>query len=322
MTGAWWYVAIALAAAALAAAWPLTAALPPSQATTARVSAALLAALICAAAPRLPRLRAGVWLILAAACGGVAVVLLLAHFEATNACVAEYDGQPRIVGRDYTSDAGPYVAANPGLSASDRLLDAGGVAERVWTMESIQRCRFWVSWGGLLVVPLFAAGAASLVAGAGWRQLRAARPRTGPERPQATTAPRYDAFLSYRHTEPDRQLAFEILEFLERHGMRVAIDVRDFAANEHFISEMERCIKESRFVLCVITAQYVESAHTSEEAIISKTLDLAERRRRLVPLIVEPVELPLWLHGLVGIDFTPTARVDPFERLTGLLKAG
>jgi len=75
-------------------------------------------------------------------------------------------------------------------------------------------------------------------------------------------------------------------------------------------------------VLCVITSQYVQSDHTSEEAIISKTLDLAERRRRLVPLIFERVELPVWLHGLVGIDFAATPIVDPRERLVQLLDRG
>ena len=84
----------------------------------------------------------------------------------------------------------------------------------------------------------------------------------------------------------------------------MAIDFRDFAPNQHFLSEMERCIKESRFVLCVVTSQYLDSDHCVEEAIISKTLDMADRRKRLVPLIFERVELPVWLHGLVGIDFT------------------
>ena len=111
-----------------------------------------------------------------------------------------------------------------------------------------------------------------------------------------------------------------MLESLEGRGLRVAIDFRDFAPNEHFLSEMERCIKESRFVLCVVTAHYLDSEHTSEEAIISKTLDMAERRKRLVPLIFERVELPVWLHGLVGIDFTATAKVDPLERLLALLR--
>ena len=109
-------------------------------------------------------------------------------------------------------------------------------------------------------------------------------------------------------TTPDRRL-------------RVAVDFRDFAANQHFLSEMERCIKESRFVLCVITAHYLQNDHTSEEAIISKTLDMAERRKRLVPLIFQRVDLPVWLHGLVGIDFTESAAIDPFERLCDLLDA-
>ena len=66
--------------------------------------------------------------------------------------------------------------------------------------------------------------------------------------------------------------------------------------------------------------RYVDSDHCSEEAIISKTLDLADRRKRLVPLVFERVELPIWLHGLVGIDFTPPVGVDPIERLLALMK--
>ena len=38
-----------------------------------------------------------------------------------------------------------------------------------------------------------------------------------------------------------------------------------------------------------------------------------------MPLIFERVELPVWLHGLVGIDFTESAQVDPYERLMNLL---
>jgi hypothetical protein len=84
---------------------------------------------------------------------------------------------------------------------------------------------------------------------------------------------------------------------------------------------MERCIRESRYVLCVITSRYVESDHCLEEAVLSKTLDLAERRKRVVPLIFERVELPVWLHGIVGIDFTGNGATDAFERLKALLQA-
>jgi hypothetical protein len=49
---------------------------------------------------------------------------------------------------------------------------------------------------------------------------------------------------------------------------------------------------------------------------------MSERTKRLVPLIFERVQLPVWLHGLVGIDFTEAARVDPTERLLALVQRG
>ena len=176
-----------------------------------------------------------------------------------------------------------------------------------------------MSWGGTATIPLFAVSVAALLPRGRHRFL--SRPAITPPavgRTQAGT-PVYDAFISYRHTEPDKSHAIDLLESLERRGLRVAIDFRDFAANEHFLSEMERCIKESRYVLCVITSHYLASDHTSEEAIISKTLDMADRRKRLVPLVFERVDLPVWLHGLVGIDFTESASVEPTERLLGLV---
>jgi hypothetical protein len=70
----------------------------------------------------------------------------------------------------------------------------------------------------------------------------------------------------------------------------------------------------------VITAAYVDSDHCFEEGIMSKTLDLGDRKKRLVPLLFERVTLPLWLHGLVGIDSSESADVDPSQRLLALLK--
>jgi hypothetical protein len=40
----------------------------------------------------------------------------------------------------------------------------------------------------------------------------------------------------------------------------------------------------------------------------------------MIPLLIEAVELPVWLRGAVGIDFTrEDGVVDPFERLTRAL---
>jgi hypothetical protein len=321
MRPAWWHALVALTAAVVAAFWPLTPALSSGDTLQARVGAALIAAIACGLLATTRGGRPGSWIGLSIGSAAAGVVLLILHFNAVAGCVADYDGRPVVIGREYAADAASYIRANPSLAASDRLLDAGGVPERIWSAASIRSCRLWVSWGATAAIPLFAISVAALAARGRHRFLP--RPRRIAPASVAVSGrtPVYDAFISYRHSEPDKTYAVDVLESLERRGLRVAIDFRDFAANEHFLSEMERCIKESRYVLCVITAQYLASDHTSEEAIISKTLDMADQRKRLVPLVFERVELPVWLHGLVGIDFTEHASVEPTERLLDLVTA-
>ncbi|HEY7498042.1 MAG TPA: toll/interleukin-1 receptor domain-containing protein [Vicinamibacterales bacterium] len=319
MTPAVRFVVLGIAACAAAALWPITPAVPSSDVLLVRVSSAVMSAAACAilGAPS-KALKPAHATALSAASSLAGVALLWWHFNAMVGCVADYNGRALVIGREFTKEAAAgYVRDNPGLSPADRLLDAGGDPARIWTIESIRTCRFLVTWGGPASVVLFTIGVGALVA-RGRRQIAPPPMVVKPVTLSSGTSV-YDAFLSYRHSEPDRSHALEILESLEARGLRVAIDVRDFAPNEHFLSEMERCIKQSRFVLCVVTSQYLKSDHTSEEAIISKTLDMAERRKRLVPLIFEPVEVPVWLHGLVGIDFTPEATVEPLARLVGLL---
>jgi hypothetical protein len=176
--------------------------------------------------------------------------------------------------------------------------------------------------GGLLAVPFFVASLCAILSRRGYRVSTSTAVTKGRAAPGQGQAPVYDVFISYRHTEPDRTHAVETLEALESRGLRVAIDFRDFSPNAHFLTEMERCIRGSRFVLCVVTPRYLASGNTSEEALISKTLDLADRKMRLVPLFFEAVEVPTWLYGLVGIDFTETAAVDPQARLLDLVSRG
>ena len=155
MSPAWWYALVALTAIVVAAVWPLTPALPSGDALQARLGAAVVAAIACAllaaSAGRPP-----FWIVCRSASAAAGVVLLVAHFNALAACVAEYDGRSVVIGREYSADAASYVAANPGLAPSDRLLDAGGVPERIWSADTIRSCRLWVSWGGTATIPLFA----------------------------------------------------------------------------------------------------------------------------------------------------------------------
>ena len=312
------------AAIALAVAWPLTPALSPLDRSLARLACALLASIGCIAVALLRRgRRPAVYASVALVAGALAVATLFFHFNATTHCLAVYDGQPTIIGREFTAEGLTYVRDNPGLPVSDLLLDTGGRVDAIWTTASIARCRFWVGWGGLLAIPLLAISVSSLIARRGSTLDLAAAGRrragatSGPDLPATADSPAYDAFISYRRL--DRERAEALAEAIEARGFKVAIDFRDFRPNEPIISEMERCIVESRFVLCVITAHYAASGFTNEEALMTKLLDLKDGRNRIVPLLFEQAARPAWIAGLVGIDFTASAQIDPFEKLIVLL---
>ena len=83
-----------------------------------------------------------------------------------------------------------------------------------------------------------------------------------------TTSQKYDALISYRGQDPDKAFARDLMQKLEADGYKVAIDERDFDPAQTFLDEMERCIKESRFTLAVMSPQYLESGNCVEEAII------------------------------------------------------
>ena len=304
--------AVALGAVLAALVWPLSAALPAGDAGVARASAAVASLIICTGMAFGRRAIPGgrrLWNVAAGAATCAALALVFVQYDADSSCVATYESRPKIIGRVLQ----PYVNPEPGASPSSLLFDAAGVAERVWKPSSIRTCRWLLGWVGMAAIPLFAFSACCLAGSARPSALPARRP------PAPRQADAFDAFISYRHTEPDRGYAFELLDKLETWGLRAAIDARDFRPNEHFLSEMERCIQSSRYVLCVVTPRYVASDHCVEEAVLSKTLDMSERTRRIVPLIFERVELPVWLHGIVGIDFSGAGAVDPFERLRALL---
>ena len=248
----------------------------------------------------------------------VAMLLsILARSWSADACVATFQGRQVVVGfelRDYAQHEGT-------LPNDEILFDAGGEPSRAWTDRSISACRGALVWSGPLIVLFAALGAGALTRVLTFPGRLTAMKR----RPSAaqTTPDRfvYDAFISYRHVEPDRAFALDVASRIEGQGFRVAIDGRDFRPNEAVVMEQERCIRESRFTLCVISPRYVLSGYCAEEAIVTSTLDLSERRRRLVPLIYERVELPGWMQSLVGIDFTdPAAFVDPYRRIFDLLR--
>ena len=294
-------------------------------------SAALVA--VFAALPFV--LRAGgrrpVWLTLAAVALALGAGAFVAAGSAQRMCTARYDGRAVIVGTEWTPGGDKYVKENPGLSRDEVLFDATGRVGTLWTEASIGRCRSLLTgtyalWVPFLTVCLFAslqASASGLLSNLPASSRPVAQPPAGSLPVNAASSQndiRYDVFTSYRHGGRDTDFARELVAALEARGYTVAIDERDFPANASFLHEMERCIRQSRFTVALISGRYLGSGNCEEEATICRVLDLGDRRRRLVPMIIEPVELPAWLFGIVGIDCTkPDPLVDPFEKLVATL---
>jgi hypothetical protein len=231
-------------------------------------------------------------------------------------CIVQYNGRGVLIGTEMTDLGIRFRTKHPELTDADLLDDAGGDAATVWTRESIESCRSRIGSTYFLWIPLLIASLVSAALGTAARRL--ALPASSyTATPTAPDVPsRYDVFISYRHGGPDADVARQVLQELESDGYVVAIDERDFPGNASFLQEMERCIRESRYTVAILSPRYLESGHTEEEAIISKVLDMGQRRRRLIPFIIQAVPLPAWLFGIVGIDCTAVnPLVDPIEKL-------
>lgn len=122
---------------------------------------------------------------------------------------------------------------------------------------------------------------------------------------------RYDVFISYSHK--DAQWVQEsLLPQLELAGNKVCIDFRDFQVGASSVSEMERAVLQSRRTLIVLSPAYIASEWGQFENTLAQTLDPAARQRRVLPLLLEPCEIPLRIRALTYLDWT-TPRTTEFK---------
>ena len=126
---------------------------------------------------------------------------------------------------------------------------------------------------------------------------------------------KYDVFISYSHS--DRAWVWdELLPRLERAGLRVCIDDRDFEIGVPSLINMERAVDNSQHTLVVLTPAWIESEWTEFESLLAGTADPAGRRRKLIPLMLKLCKPPLRIAMLTYADFTrPLEREAQMTRL-------
>ena len=86
----------------------------------------------------------------------------------------------------------------------------------------------------------------------------------------------FDVFISY--SSKDKQwVRGELLNRIEKAGLKAFIDFRDFARGAPSIKECERGVVQCRKTLIVLTPDYIESEWCELEAIMTQTLGPANR---------------------------------------------
>jgi hypothetical protein len=130
----------------------------------------------------------------------------------------------------------------------------------------------------------------------------------------------YDLFISYSHHDSE-WVRETLLPRLESEGLRVCIDYRDFEIGVPNLINMERAVDGSHHTLIVLTPSWRQSEWTEFESLLASATDPAGRRRKLIPLMLAPCELPSRIAMLTCADFTqPDERPTQFRRLLNQLR--
>jgi len=112
----------------------------------------------------------------------------------------------------------------------------------------------------------------------------------------------YDVFISYSHQNKN-WVRGTLLSRLEKAGLKVFIDFRDFKVGAASVKEMERGITKSRKTLIVLTPEYLKSSWTEFEALMAQTLSPANRNLRVVPVLRKKCSLPISIGYMNYVDF-------------------
>lgn len=104
-----------------------------------------------------------------------------------------------------------------------------------------------------------------------------------------------DIFISYKREE--RPVARKVADALERQGWKVWWDPR-LRAGERFDDAIERALEQTRCVIVLWSRLSVSSEYVRDEA------GYALRRKKLVPVAIENVELPFRFEGIQTASLT------------------
>lgn len=113
-------------------------------------------------------------------------------------------------------------------------------------------------------------------------------------------------FLSHSHK--DKPFVRRLADDLKRRGVRVWVDEAEMLIGDSLISKIGDAIDSMDFVGAVLSEHSVMSAWVTRELEIALNHEIAGRRVKVLPLIVDRCEIPPFLAGKVYGDFRDESR--------------
>ncbi len=122
----------------------------------------------------------------------------------------------------------------------------------------------------------------------------------------------YDVFLSYRHSDrEDRHFVGNVVApLLEKLGLRVCLEHRDFRLGTPRIAEMERAVVTSRYTVGVFTPSYLEGPFEELQTELARFQATETRSPRFIPLLRRDCLLRLGVRMTALLDVTDDTEVD------------
>lgn len=134
---------------------------------------------------------------------------------------------------------------------------------------------------------------------------------------------RYDVFVTYCDgDEADRTWARRtLIPYLERRGLRVCFERRDFRLGYSRVKETEAAIKGSRYTVAVFTPAYLASDFEDYQALLGHHHSVVSRAPSFIPVLRRECALQMHVSMTAALDVSRDSEViAALERLTLTLR--
>jgi len=115
-------------------------------------------------------------------------------------------------------------------------------------------------------------------------------------------------FLS--HSSKDKFFVRELAIRLKEYGIKVWLDEAELNIGDSLIQKIGQAIDEADFLGVVLSRNSIESEWVQRELQLAMQKELRERKVVVLPLLLEPVELPFFLRDKIYADFTDPQRYE------------